>query len=50
MRNIEERAAFDHTIRRLVYDHAMKQGALPSIAQTAICAMLCVFCEQNEHM
>lgn len=34
MMNSEDQAAFDKIVRRLVYDHAMKQGAPPTIMQT----------------
>src|SRR5689334_20489991 len=34
MINSQEQAAFDKTVRHLVYDHTMKQGTPPTIAQT----------------
>jgi hypothetical protein len=34
MINNEKQAAFDKTVRHLVYDHTMKQGAPPTIVQT----------------
>ena len=34
MINGEDQAALDKEVRRLVYDHAMKQGMPPTVAQT----------------